>query len=376
MRNKFRNKAFIFILAVFLAAIFIFVYLIGILIPRQMESILGPSGDNLEISRRILYSARLFLNLENLISRGDNKNDCVMIIKEGKSASEIASDMEKRGVIKDSKAFADYLIYKGIDKKIQAGAYRISTQMNAIEIAELIYDDTPEDITFSFLPGWRAEEIAALIPHSGFSFSSEDFLEAVNSEIRPEINGSMIELASIEGFMFPGTYDFDRDAGPHEITNQFVERFLTQIPADYFDVSSKRGLNPLEAVTLASIVQKEMVLEEEAGLIASVFLNRMEAGMPLQSDPTVQYAIGYSDDFKTWWKTPLGTRDLQIDSPFNTYINPGLPPAPICNPGTEALLGVINPEETDYFYFRMACDGSGRHIFSKTYEQHLDAVCH
>ena len=107
--------------------------------------------------------------------------------------------------------------------------------------------------------------------------------------------------------------------------------------------------------------------------IASVFLNRRAIGMKLDSDPTVQYALGFNND--TWWTNPLSLADLQVDSPYNTYLNPGLPPGPICNPGLAALKAVAFPEQTPYFYFRAACDHSGRHLFAETFEQHKSNAC-
>jgi UPF0755 protein len=107
--------------------------------------------------------------------------------------------------------------------------------------------------------------------------------------------------------------------------------------------------------------------------IASVFYNRMAAGMKLDSDPTVQYALGFNDRKNTWWTNPLTSTD--VDSPYNTYLYPGLPPGPIDNPGLEALQAVANPQSTPYYYFRAACDGSGRHNFARTYQEHLKNAC-
>ncbi len=137
----------------------------------------------------------------------------------------------------------------------------------------------------------------------------------------------------------------------------------------------RQGLDLREAVILASIVEKEAVLAEEQPMIASVFLNRLELGMRLESDPTVQYAIGYTTDQQTWWKNPLTGVDLQFDSPYNTYLYAGLPPGPIGNPGLSALRAVAFPAQTGYLYFRAACDGSGRHSFAQTFEEHLANGC-
>jgi UPF0755 protein len=141
------------------------------------------------------------------------------------------------------------------------------------------------------------------------------------------------------------------------------------------DSYDQQGLSLFDAVTLASIVEREAVLDEEKPLIASVFLNRLAAGIPLESDPTAQYAAGYDEARGGWWPTPVSLNDLEIDSPYNTYRYPGLPPGPISNPSTESLKAVAFPAQTPYYYFRASCDGSGKHVFAETYEQHLNNSC-
>ena len=178
-----------------------------------------------------------------------------------------------------------------------------------------------------------------------------------------------------EGFLFPGEYLFGRSATAGEIVQDFINMFIENVPPDIQIMAKNQQLTLREVVILASIVQKEMVLKEEAPLIASVFLNRLGAEMPLQSDPTVQYALGYSNKEETWWRTTITAEDLNTKSLFNTYIHKGLPPAPICNPGLDAILAVLQPAETNFLYFRAACDGSGQHVFSESYEAHLDQAC-
>jgi UPF0755 protein len=125
---------------------------------------------------------------------------------------------------------------------------------------------------------------------------------------------------------------------------------------------------------LASIIEREAVVADERPIIASVFFNRLSAGMLLESDPTVQYALGQQPD-GDWWKSPLSLDDLALDSPYNTYRSAGLPPGPIANPGLSSLQAVANPADTPYFYFRAACDGSGRHAFAATFDEHLLNAC-
>jgi UPF0755 protein len=138
---------------------------------------------------------------------------------------------------------------------------------------------------------------------------------------------------------------------------------------------AQQNLDLYDGVVLASIVEREAVQDEEMPLIASVFLNRLSANMKLDSDPTVQYSLGYNARQKTWWTNPLSTSDLAVDSPFNTYLYLGLPPGPIANPGLAALRAVAFPAQSPYYYFRADCDGSGRHLFATTFDEHIANGC-
>jgi UPF0755 protein len=151
-----------------------------------------------------------------------------------------------------------------------------------------------------------------------------------------------------------------------------MERTITPEMSAAFETN---GLSLYQALIMASMVEKEARLSAEMSLIASVFYNRIEANMRFQSDPTVQYAIGFDENQETWWVNPLPAGFDQIDSPYNTYRYEGFPPTPICTPSIDALLAVANPAESDYFFFRAKCDGSGEHNFARTYEEHQNFAC-
>ena len=350
-------------------------YLLGIVIPRSAARDFGTPDNGLDYSQRVLYALRLEMNKGdfNAVDAADT-NSRLFTITYGESAAQIAAALAEQGLIRSADIFTDYLIYRGYDRQLQAGIYSLNRAMTALEIGSHLVDENPADVAFSFLPGWRAEEIAGLLPSSGLAISADDFLQAVR---QPEDAGFLVpaEATSLEGFLFPSEYPVMRNADAQELIDRMVTRFYEQLPVDFDQHLSANGLDLYEGIILASLVQKEMVLPEEGPLIASVFINRLRAGMPLQSDPTVQYALGYDADSASWWKNPLSEADLQVQSPFNTYIHSGLPPAPICNPGLPALLSAIDAEQTSYLYFRAACDGSGRHVFSETYAQHLAAAC-
>jgi UPF0755 protein len=231
-------------------------------------------------------------------------------------------------------------------------------------------------VTFHILPGWRKEEIAASLPTSGLNISPEEFLAA--TAMRPEglpFSGDLPAHASAEGFLFPDSYRLKREANVQELLQAFLSNFNRKVSNSLIEGFRNQGLDVYQAVTLASLVQREAVSSDEMPLIASVFLNRLEAGMKLDSDPTVQYALGYNLDKQTWWTNPLGLEDLQVDSPYNTYQYAGLPPGPIANPSLTALQAVAFPAQTPYYYFRSACDSSGKHTFAETFEEHLQNEC-
>jgi UPF0755 protein len=245
--------------------------------------------------------------------------------------------------------------------------------MSAIDIARELQDATSTEVRFVVLPGWRKEEIAVLLPTSGLSITSEAFLSAVQ-----EPSGGfdfLTDADSVEGFIFPDSYIFLRNITVTDLVNEFVRNFALHLSPDLKNGFGKQGLTVYQAVTLASIVEREAVHDEEKPLIASVYLNRLNIGMKLDADPTVQYALGYDFPTGKWWKNPLGLEDLQYDSPFNTYVHTGLPPAPIANPSLDALNAVAFPAETPYYYFRAKCDDSGYHQFSETFDEHLGNGC-
>jgi UPF0755 protein len=363
------------ILVICLITVFFIIYF-GILIPNAIGNVFGPADPALDNSSRIIYSIKLFFNQRSLNTPvGSSGTNRIFVIETGRTADEIVDDLAQAQLIKDPGAFRNYLIYKGIDRQLQAGVYILNPTLTPIEIAELLYDTTPEDIVFSFLAGWRAEEIAALLPTSGMTISPDDFLNLIEDPPIELTETIFPGLNTLEGYLFPGQYRVLKSAKGLEFISQILNNFLSQLPENYQLGLEASNLNLNQAIILASIIEKESILPEEAPLIASVFINRLNAGMPLQSDPTVQYAIGYSEEQKSWWKNPLSSSDLSAISPYNTYLNKGLPPAPICNPGLISIKAVLNPADTNYLFFRAACDGSGRHIFNILYEDHLKAEC-
>jgi peptidoglycan lytic transglycosylase G len=362
------------IISVFFLLTLICLFLTFITIPSQAARIYGSPSPSLGMGQRIQYSA-LLLWYDGLLTRplDAQGTEQSFTIEAGESVDGIANHLQIVGLIRDAESFRAYLVYSGLDTSIQAGEYKLSAAVSAIDIAHELQDATPEEVTFVILPGWRIEEIAASLSTSGLSILSEEFISA--AQIPPSGFGFLSGATTTEGFLYPGSYNFHRETSADQMIHEFVRNFGLRLSPDVRNAIDRQGLTIYQAVTLASLVEREAVHDQEKPLIASVFLNRFKIGMKLDSDPTVQYALGYDILAQTWWKNPLSLVDLQFNSPYNTYIYAGLPPAPIANPSLESLQAVAFPTETEYYFFRAKCDGSGYHSFAKDFEEHLLNVC-
>ena len=343
-------------------------------IPYRARLVYGPPAAWLSAPQRFQYSA-LLLWYDQLLTKPLNPNGAEQTFKieQGESVNSLASHLEEVGLIRDAEAFRAYLIYAGLDTSIQAGDYKLSTAMSIIDIARKVQDATPAEVNFVILPGWRMEEIAAALPTSGLSISSDDFLAAARA---PQPGFDFLAGAeTTEGFLFPDTYIVPRGVTADILVTGFLRNFALRITPELTAGFEQQGLSVYQAVTLASLVEREAVQDEEKPMIASVYLNRLRQNMKLDADPTVQYALGYSLLQQSWWTSPLTLIDLQVNSPYNTYLNEGLPPTPIASPGLAALQAVAFPAKSNYLYFRAKCDGSGLHEFAETFEEHLSNEC-
>lgn len=373
-----QSSCFVKILIFIFIALIIATMLYAILIffPQQANVLYGEASPDLSFVDRITYSITLVLQQQSLLQAAPRTESLSEFnVNSGETINSIGLRLEQLGIIPSAESFRDFLIYSGMDRTIQSGGYQITSDMDAVAIAHLMQDATPHEITFHILAGWRAEEIGNSLATSGLEFSSDEFLANVFNPSTITIPSIIITQNSLEGYLLPGEYTFARDISPQTMINQIISRFSESISPGLIGSYQQKGLSLEDAVVLASMVQREAIRAEEMPLIVSVFFNRLNAGMKLESDPTVQYAIGFSPLQNTWWKNPLQWEDLQIDSPYNTYRYAGLPPAPICEPGMDALQAVAFPSDSPYFYFRAACDGSGLHQFAITYEEHVQNEC-
>jgi UPF0755 protein len=345
-------------------------------VPRSAAQEFGAPSPRLSSVQQMVYSIRLMVYHTELTVPADSYGEIQPFrIGLGESVVSIATRLERQGLIRSAEAFRLYIVYAGLDTTVQAGDFQISPALNAVDIAQSLQDATPQEVRFNVLPGWRIEEVAAVLPTSGLNVQPAEFLQAAREPMPQYLPPGFPNVEQLEGFIFPGTYQFDRTISADDMIAAFLQRFDENVTAELRAGFERQELSLYEAVILASIVEREAVVAEEAPMIASVFLNRYRIGMKLDSDPTVQYAVGYNQKQGTWWTNPLSFDDIAVISPYNTYSQAGLPPGPICSPDIAALQAVAFPAQSPYYFFRARCDGSGRHNFAVTYAEHLEYGC-
>ncbi len=360
------------LLLVILVAIGLVAVAVFVLLAAQQS--FGEPSPSLNAWQRFSYGFQLVWNAGDLTQPRDPAGaGQLFVIQPGESVVSISNRLEQTGLIRSASTFRAYLLWTGLDTVIQTGTYRLNTAQTGFDIAQMLKSSTLTEVTFTVLPGWRMEEIAATLPTSGLDITPEEFLVAATT---PAVSRDLIPAgASAEGFFYPDTYILPRTTTVDQLVSILIQSFSSHLSADTLSAYDSHGLTLYQAVTLASIIQREAMVEAEMPLIASVFYNRLAIGMKLQTDPTVQYALGYNTAQGTWWTNPLSVGDMQFDSPYNTYLYLGLPPGPISNPGLAALEAVAYPTESTYYYFRAKCDGSGLHNFTETFEQHQRNYC-
>jgi UPF0755 protein len=303
------------------------------------------------------------------------------IVDSGETASGIGERLVANGLIDDAELFRLYMRYYGLDRNIEAGTYQLSANMTIPEIGLALTNAAAVEVVVRITEGWRREQIAQGIDRTtDLPFTGADYLLATDSGFPiPESTrlAAVMPLgASAEGFLFPDTYRLAADATAADLVQKQVENFASKVTPQLEADAAVQGMTLYQIVTLASIVEREAVLAEERPLIASVYLNRLRQGIKLEADPTVQYAMGYQALTDQWWNLSLTQSDYSTaDSPYNTYLYPGLPPGPIANPGLDAIRAVIYPEQSPYLFFRASCDGSGRHNFAVSFDEHLTNEC-
>ncbi|HVA67070.1 MAG TPA: endolytic transglycosylase MltG [Elusimicrobiota bacterium] len=263
-------------------------------------------------------------------------------IPPGLSATQTAQMLKEDGVIGSVTLFRAASKILRADRSLKPGLYYFRKSMPILEVLRRL-ERGSDGIRIMVPEGFSARQIAERLEANGVC-KTYDFMRYV-------------ERRRLEGYLFPSTYYFDANQAPAQVAARMTQEFQDKMASVYDSFTPKPALTLAQAVTLASIVQREAYLESERPMIAGVYLNRLKLRMRLQADPTVQYALGY-------WKKELTVQDLKIDSPYNTYIHYGLPPGPICSPGVMSLLAVLRPADTKDLYF--VANDKGGHIFSET----------
>lgn len=289
----------------------------------------------------------------------------VVQIPQGMSAGQIAELLCEEDLVVNPILFRLVVKVLRAEHSLQAGYYLLNPTMGPLEIIDHLRfgDVTTERVVIP--EGFEIKQIATLLADRGLA-DRERFIELASdaSLVFGESLPIDLPIASLEGYLFPDTYRFSLGQSEEDIIGQMVNRFVQVISKEMSELLEVSELTLHEVVTLASIVEREIMVDWERPLVASVYLNRLAIGMPLQADPTVRYVT-------TEERSKVLYRDLEIDSPYNTYRNRGLPPGPIASPGLASVLAVFEPAETDYFFFVSKRDGT--HQFSKTYNEHLRA---
>lgn len=283
-------------------------------------------------------------------------------VRRGATASQIAADLLSAGLVKSALAFKYVLYESGAENSLQTGTYKVSTALSPRDLATLFQKAPGDQVALRIIEGWRLTEIASAVTKAFPSISEKDFTAAAVVGTRNNFVLTGLDLkTSLEGFLFPDTYFLRPEATADQIVSILLDTFEAKAGPALRSAALERKVTIYEMVKLASIVEREARDRRESPLIAGLYQHRLDIDMKLDADPTIQYAKG------DW--AELSLDDLKLASPYNTYLNPGLPPTPICNPGLAALQAAAHPEKTDFLFFVAKSDGTGDHAFAKTIEE-------
>jgi UPF0755 protein len=317
---------------------------------------------------------------------GDDPTSVTFVVEPGATASDVATQLEEEGLVVNGEVFRRFMTYHGLDATLQAGTYSLRATMTMHEVAEALQEGGSNAVMVTIPEGWRTEQVAWLLEQQGL-MRADDLMAYVHSaQYDYPWLSSRPPGASLEGFLFPDTYELARDATPDTVVSLMLATFDARVAPEIegrlagktlFDLNTGdyRPMTVYDVITLASIVEREAMVAEERPIIASVYFNRLdplyveETALRLSSDPTIQYAKGFDPETGNWWNPMLPGEGQDLDSPYNTFTHQGLPPGPICSPGLASVLAVLNPADTTYLYFHAIGDGS--HVFASTLEEHL-----
>jgi UPF0755 protein len=294
--------------------------------------------------------------------RDVNSANVKVVIPRGANLRVAAESLQKAHIIRYPAVFRLYGMVRGKDRSLRAGTYIISPKLSWGEVLDVLHGGKSVEQRITIPEGWSLEQI---VPQLARVLGAP--LDSVHVAVRDTalLHALDVPTETLEGYLFPDTYVFPDGTTPRTAVKLMVDRF-TQVWQPQWDQQLQaRAMSRNDVMALAAIVEKEARLPEERPVIAAVYLNRIKAGMRLQADPTVQYAIGHHVSRVLY-------KDLEIDSPYNTYRNKGLPPGPIASPGRPSIVAALNPANVPYLYFVAHPDG--HHEFTSTFTAHAAAV--
>lgn len=325
----------------------------------------GKVGKGLALGSLVLCG--LFCALPFLPARPFSQEGLLFEVEAGQGVRDVAAHLEAEGLILNSFVFSLVSRLTGKDRAIKAGVYELSPGMSLSGVLGLLEDGQGEAFRLTIPEGYSLRQIAGEIERMGIG-KSDRFLDFAHGSLFEERFPWLKELpreATLEGYLFPDTYNLGGGFSEVQVIELMLKRFH-QVVFPVWEGRKTHNLSLHKAISLASIVELEAKVSSERPLIAGVFFNRLALSMPLGSDPTVEYALGRHQGEKG-----LSLADVRIDSPYNTYRYAGLPPGPIANPGLASIKAVLSPQETPYLYF--VAQGGGRHCFSRTLAGQIQA---
>jgi UPF0755 protein len=295
-----------------------------------------------------------------------------IVVAKGDNARSIGDKLQKSGVVRSGTWFRMLAEIEGVQNDLAAGSYVFQKDSDTQAALDRIKVGILEPQVLVTVPeGLRLEQVSDLLGRAGV-YDAQALTDAMKTG---SFGGDLLKDrpagTSLEGYIFPDTYYFPLETTPEAVVNEMLAALNDRFDPTLRAASQTAGLSTYQVLTLASIVEREAQTPAERPIIASVYLNRLEQSIPLQADPTVQYAVAQdpaSVSSNGWWKRDLTEDDLKIDSAYNTYQRQGLPPGPICNPGRAAIDAVLHPAQTNFLYF--VAKGDGSHAFATTLAEH------
>jgi UPF0755 protein len=288
-------------------------------------------------------------------------------IKPGDSTNDIVQTLEEQKVIRSGVIFRLLVRLRNVGDKFAAGEHQLITGMSMNQIIDVLTAPPKVDeVTVTIPEGRRVEEYAVILKRAGVIESEEAFVQATREDYDFDFLRFRPSGVGLDGYLFPDTYRFLRNTRPRDVVTRMLTTFGQRITPQMLAQAEQQRRTIHQVVTLASIIEREAQRADERRTIAGVYLNRLKVGMPLQADPTVQYAIGSPAE---WWpRDETLANALRRPGPYNTYLTPGLPPGAIASPGLAAIQASLDPETHDYIYF--VAKGDGSHAFSRTLDEH------